>query len=604
MKRVTQYCRWGMLTLLGLLSILALPAYAQDPSQLGQLRITDVNTDTFPSVELQAYGIDGQGNPVDFNTANLFASHGGVPADFVTFEGTRPVGTLTVFLVDAPSGIADQIGTIQDLIKGFAAPGTMQEQLDAVAIYQIGPEGPVEILPPTQFHNAVANALNAPIQPEAGLTALIDSTLAMLDRMEALKPNPAMVESIVLISDGTDAVSTAESTEVTRRATEMGIPIHTIVVDNPDLIEAGRQLGRSYMNDIAVASRGVAAGLNDPATIPPIWSRINSFRDQARLRYTVLQPASGTFPVELSMVDNPDMRDSTEVTVSAAAPSVVINLPFDSRAITVPDLVDPIELRLSATVSWLDGTVREITGAQLFANGVSQADIPPDQLADFTVPLSNLVYGDNTLEVAVTDNQNLTAASGPVIVTVNEGELLVPEELQPEGLPSWLPWALGLGALALLGVLIFWALGRRTPTTPAERRERRRKQPSMEIVDANKVPATTGSTGAASGGNQFLMAHLDVLETQSVMPSEINLGEPEVKLGRSPSQVDVAFRDDITVSRYHAVLRLEGTHYRLYDAGSTSGTYVNERPVPEYGMELFDGDLINLGAVRLRYRQL
>jgi hypothetical protein len=417
----------------------------------------------------------------------------------------------------------------------------------------------------------------------------------MLDRMPELKPNPAMVESLVVFSDGTDAVSTAESGEVTRRAADLGIPIHTVVVDNPDLIEAGKQLGRTYMNDIAVGSRGVAATLADPATVDAIWSRINSFRDQALLRYTVLQPASGTFPVELRMADNPDMRDSTEVTVSAVAPSVVINLPFDSRAITVPALDEPIDLRLSTTVSWLDGQTRQVTAAQLFANGERQADIPPDQLADFTVPITNFVYGDNRLEVTVTDDQNLTASSGPIIVTVSEGELAVPEELQPAGSPSWLPWALGLAALAVLGVLGFWALGRRS-SKPSGRRERRRK-PTTEIVDAN-------AAAVAAGYQPFLMAHLDVLEAVTLMPAEINLGEPEIKLGRSPSQVDVAFRDDLTVSRFHAVLRLEGNNYRIYDAGSTSGTFVNERAVPDYGIELFDGDLINLGAVRLRYRQL
>ncbi|MEZ4517117.1 MAG: FHA domain-containing protein [Chloroflexota bacterium] len=598
MKRVLQCCGLGLLALIGLLSIFVYPGHAQeDLSQLGQLKITGVNTDTFPSVELQVYGIDGQGNPVDFSTEEMFVSHGGVPADFVTYEGTRPVGTLTVFLIDAPTGISDHIPAIQDMIKQYATPGNMQEQVDAVAIYQIGPEGPDQILPPTQFHNAVANAFATPIQPEEGLTALIDSTLAMLDQMESLNPNPAMVESLVLISDGTDAVSTAESSEVTRRAADLGIPIHTVVVDNPDLIEAGRQLGRTYLSDVAVGSRGIAAALADSAGISAIWNRINSFRNQSLLRYTVLQPASGTIPVELSMVNNPDMRDTTEVTVSAASPSVVINLPFDSRAITVPALDEPIELRLSATVSWLDDLPRAVTSAKLFANGEFQADIPPDQLEDFTVPIGNLIYGDNNLEIEVTDEQDLTASSGPVIVTVSEGEMLVPEDLQPAGLPSWVPWALGLAVFAVLGFLIFWLTGRNR----SGRRERRRP-PTTQILNTDESSAAGGQQ---SGSYQpFLMAHLDVLESQSIMPAEVNLGDMEVKLGRSPSQVDVAFRDDITVSRYHAVLRLEGSHYRIYDAGSTSGTFVNERPVPEYGMELFDGDLINLGAVVLRYRQL
>ncbi len=100
------------------------------------------------------------------------------------------------------------------------------------------------------------------------------------------------------------------------------------------------------------------------------------------------------------------------------------------------------------------------------------------------------------------------------------------------------------------------------------------------------------------------MAHLEVLNAQTPTPHELTLADTEVRVGRSPAQAQIAFRDDITVSRFHAVLRLEGNRYRIYDAGSTSGTFVNDRPVPEYGLQLADGDEIQLGAVRLRYRQL
>jgi hypothetical protein len=48
---------------------------------------------------------------------------------------------------------------------------------------------------------------------------------------------------------------------------------------------------------------------------------------------------------------------------------------------------------------------------------------------------------------------------------------------------------------------------------------------------------------------------------------------------------------------------LEGNHYRIFDEGSTSGTWVNEKAVPEYGVQLVDGDEVHLGAVLLRFRQ-
>lgn len=100
------------------------------------------------------------------------------------------------------------------------------------------------------------------------------------------------------------------------------------------------------------------------------------------------------------------------------------------------------------------------------------------------------------------------------------------------------------------------------------------------------------------------MAHLEVLDATSQMPSKINLEGTMIKLGRSPVQANIAFREDITVSRLHATLMLEGTHYRIFDENSTSGTWVNERQVPDYGLELNDGDEIHLGAVHLRFRQL
>jgi pSer/pThr/pTyr-binding forkhead associated (FHA) protein len=86
------------------------------------------------------------------------------------------------------------------------------------------------------------------------------------------------------------------------------------------------------------------------------------------------------------------------------------------------------------------------------------------------------------------------------------------------------------------------------------------------------------------------------------MPPAVELTATEHRLGRNPGQSDIAFENDITVSRIHASVMLEGSDYRLYDEASSGGTFVNDQPVPEYGYQLLDGDEIRLGAVRLRYR--
>jgi hypothetical protein len=594
---------------------------AQETTQIGRITITGSNTDSFPSVQLQACGMDGQGAPIDFAAEPLFVSHNGFPVDEVVFDGRTPVGTLTVFLIDAAGGITEPLPAIEAAIRQYAGPGNMQEQLDYVAVYQNRAAGPQELLAPTPFHNGVGNLfITTPLAAEEGATSLYDAVIRMVELTPGLKPSPEMAAAIVLISDGTDpGTSQAQPSDVPSRAAAAGIPVHTIVIDNAGL-NIGQELGRQYMSDVATGSRGLTANLSDAAAVSAIWGRIGGFREHALLRYTVPEPASGTFPVELSLLNNRDTRAVADVTISTAAPSVTINLARESRAITVPNLDEPVELQLSAAVSWLDGQAREVTAARLLVNNAAAGDIPIESLDAFTLPIPNLIFGDNRLEVEVTDSQGLTSKSAPVVLSVTQGEdVELPEELQPAGSgfnPLWVIIPLLLLALAGLGYLL-WQRSRqprRAPVAaadaPAGGSRRRRRRGAAPVADA-PAPAVggldmPGDMGYVGGTAEqpFVMAHLEVINAQTLMPEELTLGDLEVRVGRSPAQSQIAFRDDITVSRFHAVLRLEGNRYRIYDAGSTSGTFVNSRQVPEYGLQLSDGDEIQLGAVRLRYRQL
>lgn len=590
-------------------------ALAQGTSQIGELFITDSNTEGFPSIRLQLFGIDGQGLPIDFATEPLFITHGGFPVEEVVFDGKTPVGTLTVFLIDAAGGATDQIPAIKAAIQQYASPGNMQEQVDYVAVYQVRSGGPQQLLAPTQFHNGVANLFNTTeLVPEEGATSLYDSVITLVGEISGLKPRSTMAASIVLISDGTDpGTSQAQPGDVSARAVAAGVPIHTIHLENPGL-GAGVELGRQYMRDVAGSSRGVAAELADPAGLAGIWARIAGLRDHSWVRYNVPEPAGGTIPVEVSLFNNRDTRATTEVMISTTTPNVVLDVPRESRTLTVPDLKKPIALQLSADVSWLDNETREIVAAQLLVNDTQAAEIPPNDLKSFRVSIPNFVIGDNRLEVVVVDGRGATSTSAPVIITVAEGERLeVPEALQPGGISfswTWLLWLVAVAGLAAVG---FWLWRSRSKGTVGEPKSRRRRRGARPPVTTVPPQAATSDFEADANLDflrpegyeaPFVMAHLEVVDAQTLMPDELNLGDAEVRIGRSPQQSHIAFRDDITVSRYHAVMRLEGNRYRIYDAGSTSGTYVNGRQVPEYGLQLADGDEIQLGAVRMYYRQL
>src|ERR1700760_241120 len=64
-----------------------------------------------------------------------------------------------------------------------------------------------------------------------------------------------------------------------------------------------------------------------------------------------------------------------------------------------------------------------------------------------------------------------------------------------------------------------------------------------------------------------------------------------------PPDSDI-FLDDITVSRRHAEFRRENGIFRIVDAGSLNGTYVNRQPV-ESAVLLANNDKIQIGKFRL-----
>lgn len=73
------------------------------------------------------------------------------------------------------------------------------------------------------------------------------------------------------------------------------------------------------------------------------------------------------------------------------------------------------------------------------------------------------------------------------------------------------------------------------------------------------------------------------------------LERPELTIGRDPES-DI-FLNDVTVSRNHARLLVDGDEVTLIDAGSLNGTYVNEEVVSE--ARLSNGDTVQIGRFQM-----
>ena len=582
-----------IILLMALLFGTAVSAQDSTPS-VERLFITSSDVGSLPSVELHIYGRDGQGNALDFSQETLDIQQNGNPVGPIEYQGAHTAGTFTVFLIDIPSGVEDELPQLQQVIESYAVAGNMSEQIDSVAVYQVGATEATQLLEPTGFFNSVRNLFATPLDPDTGATALIDSSANLLEEINALKPNPDMATSLVLMTDGTDVVSTRfDEGEMIDLALQMGIPVHTIWLDNADI--STPDFGQDFLARAAAQTGGIAVELDNSADIPLLWNRISSFRDQARIRYTVTALEAGNFPVLVSLANNGAISAETMVDIPNNLPSIVINLPTESRTLTLPDLEDAVRLQFDTAVTWLDGTERAITGAQLKVNDVAY-EVDIENVNNFQADITSLTYGNNSVEMVVIDDQGIQAKSPIVVLTVNEGRQEIPAELDAGSglLGLIIRFLLVIFALIVVLAVLFWLWrnGRLNKLSSLMPRGSSRPRPPLSDAaqQANYTPTHT-------------VAYLEVLEASTDVVSPIPLSMAVVRIGRSPNQATVAFENDVTMSRQHASLMLEGNHYRIFDEQSTSGTWVNERQVPEYGIQLNDGDEIHLGAVHLRFRQ-
>ena len=75
----------------------------------------------------------------------------------------------------------------------------------------------------------------------------------------------------------------------------------------------------------------------------------------------------------------------------------------------------------------------------------------------------------------------------------------------------------------------------------------------------------------------------------------LTIDDDVTRLGRA-TDCEISL-DDITVSRWHAEILRDGNDYRVRDAGSLNGTYVNNKRVDESA--LHQGDELQVGKFRM-----
>lgn len=123
----------------------------------------------------------------------------------------------------------------------------------------------------------------------------------------------------------------------------------------------------------------------------------------------------------------------------------------------------------------------------------------------------------------------------------------------------------------------------------------RPKRPATRVSAPPAAPERKPSGPLLTPGN----AIAKLLLKQEGQPGEVLLSKDSLSIGRMPDS-DLFLKDDLRVSRQHAVIHRAPTAFILTDLGSANGTFLNGAQLTEPAV-LHTGDLIRIGHTELTF---
>jgi hypothetical protein len=452
-------------------------------------------------------------------------------------------------------------------------------------------------------------------------------------------PRPGMERAILFITPPQPAEAEVGLQSLASQASQLGIKIYVWLVTAAD---ANLSTEVPRLQNLASQTGGTFFSFTGSEEIPNIETYLEPLRHIYSLSYTSALSNAGTFPLytEVSLPDQTVTSNQQNIVLNILPPNPIFISPPSEviRKALEPDQGGtstqrepayqwtPAEQALQVLVEFPDGYTRSLVQSSLYVDGAPLQVNKEPPFEAFTWDITPYVESSpHTLQVEVTDRFGFTSRSLeiPVQITVEQPSTSFQLTLSRRSL-------LLTGALVVFsGIVVVLVLvlgGRIQPRQPGKPTKKPRKKTSWQSLskyslsrDTNdpvtqpvqartEEPATTPSpwilrlqrshTRSSSQVLAFLIPILPSDESHHAAP--IPMSSDEIIFGSDPIQSTWVI-DDPSLDALHARLIREGTAYRLVDAGSTAGTWINYAPVSAQGDLVENGDLIHLGHTCFRF---
>lgn len=614
----------------------------------GTVLISAVDAQAFPSINVYLTVNDPSGQHVAGLPASAIRlTENSVPiAPSAVAASEKDVGIEAVFAIDTSASFktrdanaVTQLDYVKRALQAFgtqAAP-RMKDGVDDVTV--LTPEG--VLVAHSSQGSDLADALATYTTTFAGAADPLPLINQALDYASETMPRPGMPRYVVLFSNGLLSKGQAVSlTDVVARAQAAQINLYTVYIGQPgtDAFAGGQSLQK-----LASLTHGGFQVLDKPEALTPLLQHLADQRLQYQLGYRSALTVTGQIAIS-AIVTLPDGSQ-------AASNSVTFPLRVEPPTVALPNLpaVLPLGMPSGGTavtytvpvaVDFPDGHPRRLQRLELIVDGrVVDTQLAPPLNWNL---LSYTTAGSHTLLARATDELGFTVESVPVTITLSFSKTpakaaALPPAQGPTTLAAAVtrqspnPWLLILGFVLLLGAGgagTFWLASRRSvrrARVPAEPEAGVSTRDDVTLppqpapaaapparpvgVHAPSPPRPSSFTffakkRAAPAARPLGRAYLEVVEGAGMPRAPIEILGPVLRLGRDSARAEVVFQDR-SVSRLHArIAEVAEGRFRIYDEGSTSGTWVNFAQIPaEGGWDLKPGDMINLGRIQLRFKQ-